>query len=295
MTIVLADLGGTHLRLAKATDPSSVRKYKIEGYHAIEDVLREFAPDMTEFYLAAAIHPRDGMIEDRRFGEKSHWVIDLEKLRREFSLKKLIVLNDLEAAAYGLSALKETQVDLLLPAADTKPHFDHPPKLLVGVGTGIGHAFLFERPGHLPFVQRSHGGHMAAFGVTAEQQDVINTLRKKNAQNRDFIFEDIVSGYGVQSLLPLFGEKEAVRYFWEFFGLYCNVLVSVAGAYGGVYLTGGLMDEWVTGSKIDMVSFRAFFVQNMVPVVVESLSSTPVFYCKEPNLPILGLSRLSSE
>lgn len=293
MSAILADLGGTHLRLAKATDARSPRKYKIIDYPDIETVLKDFAPDITALYLAAAIHPRGGIIEDKRFGDKSHWTIDLSKLQDKLHLQKLLVLNDLESAAHALPELTGDDLTLLLPAAEEQIHFDHPPKLLVGIGTGIGHAFLFEKAGHVPFVQRSHGGHVPALAVSDEQKDIVARLAKASKHGRDLIVEDIVSGSGYANLLSVTSEDHALRLFWEFLGLYCNALVSLCGAYGGVYLTGGVVDEMASAHKIDTLSFGKFFHRPMVPVVVESLASTPVYHCREPNMPIVGLSKLA--
>lgn len=293
MSIVLADLGGTHLRLAKASDPRRPKKYKIADYPDIETVLKDYAPDIAALYLAAAIHPRGGIIEDKRFGDKSHWTIDLSRLQDKLHLQKLLVLNDLEAAAHALPELLGDDLTTLIPAEEEQVHFDHPPKLLVGIGTGIGHAFLFEKAGHEAFVQRSHGGHVPALALSDEQKDIIARLSAANTRGRDLIVEDIVSGSGYANLLTLTSEDHALRLFWEFLGLYCNALVSLCGAYGGVYLTGGVMDEMKAAGKLDAASFAKFFHRPMVPVVVESLASTPVYYSREPNMPIVGLSKLA--
>jgi glucokinase len=293
LSIVLADLGGTHLRLAKASDPRAPKKYRIADYPGIETVLKEYAPDIAGLYLAAAIQPRGGIIEDTRFGDKSHWTIDLPKLQDGLHLQKFLVLNDLEAAAYALPELTGDDLSLLVPAEEEQMHFDHPPKLLIGIGTGIGHAFLFEKAGHEAFVQRSHGGHVPAFALSDEQKGIVSRLATSKARGRDLIVEDIVSGSGYANLLTLTSQDHAQRLFWEFLGLYCNVLVSLCGAYGGVYLTGGVMDEMRAAGKMDTNSFTRFFRRPMVPVVVESLASTPVYYCHEPNMPIVGLSKLA--
>jgi len=293
LTVVLADLGGTHLRLARAADPRKSHKYKIADYPAIDTVLKDFAPDISALYLAAAIHPRGGIIEDKRFGDKSHWTIDLSKLQDALSLQKLLVLNDLEAAAHALPDLMGDDLTTIVPAAEEQVHFDHPPKLLVGIGTGIGHAFLFEKAGHVPFVQRTHGGHVPAMAVSDEQKSLVARLASSSTHGRDLIVEDIVSGSGYANLLTLTSEDHALRLFWEFLGVYCNALVSLCGAYGGVYLTGGVVDEMMAANKIDAASFARFFNRPMVPVVVESLSSTPVYYCREPNMPIVGLAKLA--
>lgn len=295
MTVVLADLGGTHLRLAKAGTGDKIAKYKIADYHDINTVLRAYAPDIAALYLAAAIQPRDGIIEDCRFAERSHWRIDLSGLKKDFTLSRLVVLNDLEAAAHALVSLTGEDLHPVLAPVQDKLHFEHPPKLLIGIGTGIGHAYLFEKPGHGIFVQRSHGGHVLALAVTDEQKEIVRRLIAVKRHDRDLIVEDIVSGTGLMQMKNILGDEAALRLFWEFLGLYCNMLVSVAGAYDGVYLTGGVMDELFAAGSIQSLPFAGNFIRPLVPVVVESLSSTPVYYVRERNLAITGLAALAKE
>lgn len=290
MVAVLADMGGTNLRLARADNPAAVKRYSIKEYASFDETLRDFAPDISELYLASAITPLSGVIEDKRFGDQTHWRIDLKKLESDFSLSKLVVLNDLEAAAYSLDGLLPEHTTTLLPARVPQVHFERPPKLLVGIGTGIGHAFLLSPEGKKPFVQRTHGGHIPAFGITKEQQELIALMQSKHTLQRDLIMENIVSGHGLWAMQDLIGKDQALKFFWEFLGLYCNSIVSLSGAYGGVYLTGGIMEDMVEDKTIDVVSFEKFFIRPMVDVVVESLSATPVYYCHELNLPIAGLS-----
>lgn len=285
MTIVLADLGGTNLRLSK-DDGATIEKFKLADYASFEDVLLKFAPDISALYLASAITPLDGIIEDKRFSKDVHWRIDLNALGF-----KTYVLNDLEAAAYGLANLASDQAKTLLAASHPQRLFNNPPKLLIGIGTGIGHAFLFEDDLGHKFVQRTHGGHIPAVGVTDEQNSLIARLRVKHAgTGRDLIMENIISGKGLMALRDDIGATDATRLFWEFLGLYTNMVVSLTGAYGGVYLSGGTVDLLLEENLADMESFQKFFLRPMVASVTESLSSTPIYYCKDMNLPVLGLA-----
>lgn len=134
---------------------------------------------------------------------------------------------------------------------------------------------------------------MPALAVTDEQRQILKTLSLQSNGDRALIVEDVVSGHGYKNLRALCDETTALRLFWEFFGLYCNHLVSAAGAYGGVYLTGGVVDEMMRESKMNITSFEDFFVPLMVPVVVESLRSTPVYYCEDTNMPITGLANFA--
>lgn len=288
MSTVLADIGGTYLRLAHLNSPSDIARYKIADYPDFESVLRGYAPDISDLYMATAIHPRGGLIEDKRFGDRTHWTIDLSALKSNLNLKDLSVLNDLEAATYALPSLDEKNLTTLIPKRDDKPHFKNPPRLLVGIGTGIGHAYLMNENAQ-PFVQRSHGGHMPALAQTDEQHSIIKNLAALRT-DRDIIAEDVISGYGIANLKNLVSEEDALRLFWEFLGLYLNTLASACGAYRGIYLTGGVIDDLTAQGKIDADTLETWFRRPMVPVVAESLASTPVYYCHESNMPIAGLA-----
>ena len=210
-------------------------------------------------------------------------------------MKEVVVVNDLEAAAHGIPKLKPSQIKSIISPENDNTHFVNPPKVIVGIGTGIGHAFLFEKSGVESFVQRSHGGHMPITAITHEQKDILKKMTDIKPKERDLIVEDIVSGSGLKNLKNLVGGDVALRLFAEFLGIYCNILVSVSGAYGGVYLTGGVMNELMGRSQFDEDSFRKYFLRPMVRVVNESLGSTPVNYTREENMPIMGLYVLSQQ
>ena len=290
MSVVLADLGGTNLRLARSDSPADIKTYQIKDFPAFETVLDDFESDISALYLASAVTPLGGIIEDDRFIKDAHWRIDLNALAKRMHVK---FLNDLEAAAYGLSALNKKNLPVLLEASTPQAQFDHPPKLIVSVGTGIGHAYIFEKPGMPPFVQRTHGGWITPFGIGAEHQKIIDLVSDKTNLGRDTIMENIVSGHGLWMLQKEIGKEDATRLFWEFLGLYCNTLATASGAYGGIYLTGGIIDDMVSDKTIDTKSFEKFFIRPVVASVVESLSSVSVSYCHDINLPVLGLSEYS--
>lgn len=287
MVAVLADLGGTNLRLARGDSPESIATFLIRDYPSFESVLESFAPDASSLYLASAITPLKEIIEDRRFSADSHWRIDLAALKRRM---RVTVLNDLEAAAYGLARVDQDALPVLIKPTAQQTQFSCPPKILISIGTGIGHAYIFEKPGWPPLVQRTHGGWIPPMAATEEQYDVMARMRALVPAGRDMVMEDLASGRALWSMLDLYGKKDGLRLFWEFMGLYCNALVTASGAYGGVYLSGGVIDDMAADQSFDAASFRAYFVRPLVDSVVESLSATPVRYCHDVNLPVLGLA-----
>lgn len=287
MVAVLADLGGTNLRLAKGDDPDAVSTFLIRDYPSFESVLDSYAPDVSSIYLASAITPLKDVIEDRRFKEDAHWRIDIASLRQRMRVK---VLNDLEAAAHGLARVENGTLPFLLKPTADQTQFSCPPKILISVGTGIGHAFIFEKPSWPPLVQRTHGGWIPPMAVTSEQRDVTEIMRARIPAGRDLVMEDLASGNALWGMQELFGKKDGARLFWEFLGLYCNALATVSGAYGGIYLSGGVIDDMAADHAFDADAFKAYFIRPVVASVVESLSATPVRYCHNVNLPVLGLA-----
>lgn len=287
MSVVLADLGGTNLRLARGDDISSISTFRIKDYPSFESVLTEYAPDISALYLASAVTPLKGVIEDNRFSKDAHWRIDLNTMDRKVNVN---ILNDLEAAAYGLVRINLNALPVLLKASQQQTQFTQPPKILVSIGTGIGHAYVCEKHGWPTHVQKTHGGWILPFGANAEHQKIIELMRSHKDRGRDMTMEDIVSGHGLWTLQDLIGRADALRLFWEFLGLYCNTLATVSGGYGGIYLTGGIIDDMAADDTFDVDSFKKFFIRPLAPSVVESLSSTPVYYCHDVNLPILGLA-----
>ncbi len=287
MTIILADLGGTNLRLAHAETPSEIATFRIKDFPSFESVLETYAPGVSVLYLASAITPLKGVIEDTRFSTQSHWKIDLNSLAKNM---RVTVLNDLEAAAYGLPRIDAASLPFLLKPTTAQTQFSYPPKILVSIGTGIGHAFIFEKPGWPPLVQRTHGGWIMPFGISEEQQIAMQRMREHIPADRDLIMEDFVSGHGLWAMQEMFGKKDAGRLFWEFLGLYCNTLTTTSGAYGGICLSGGIIDDMAAENAFDTKSFQKYFIRRLAASVVESLSATPVYYCHDVNLPVIGLS-----
>jgi glucokinase len=85
------------------------------------------------------------------------WWIDIQSLQKALSLKKVEVINDLVANAYGISVLKKGDFEILNVGKAQKGN-----QALISAGTGLGEAILFwDGKQHMP--SPSEGGH-AEFG-----------------------------------------------------------------------------------------------------------------------------------
>ena len=67
------------------------------------------------------------------------WWIDIQSLQKMLPLKKVEVINDLVANAYGISVLKKSDFEILNVGKMKKGN-----QALISAGTGLGEAILFS-------------------------------------------------------------------------------------------------------------------------------------------------------
>jgi glucokinase len=311
-TVFLGDFGGTHLRLAIRGDqgPSQIEVYKVAEWSGIGDVLRDYALRTGTHYKDASLYlSHTGHIVDGgltlHYKETRPWSFRLEDVRAEFALARLDAVNDLKAAAY---AVLHTGVDVFEPLRTGID--DGSNALVLGLGTGIGHAYLDRRA---RISTETYGGHFPATTVTERQRALADIIRAGLATGRSFIAEDILSGEGlmrlyramaaytktqaqaktVHDLIPLKDVDPLVRMstsaFCEFLGIHANILCTAPHAYGGIYLCGGLFDRLMDADLFDFDAFTANLHQNMVPVVAHSLENAPIFAAKVEHASLYGL------
>ena len=308
-SILLCDLGGTHARFARLMKQGTYdnfRKYRLNDFDSFEEIITRYLNDsMLQFdntRFASARAAVDGRIQYKRHAGDPDYIIDFKALKDHFKWSELKVLNDLEAGTLGLPLLDASQTQTLLPATE-KPW--NAKRLLISVGTGIGHSGI-----HNTSVLETPGGHWLPITVTEEHQKLAAFLRDKKDSNFALIMEDFVSGHGLRDiagfisgndynamspeifLQDLQNHPEAVRLFFEFLGLYANTLTAVTGYYGGIYLTGGVIDNLVKHDLTDWNAFEVFYRPNMVQSVNHRLNGSAVQYVLYEELPLLGLTSL---
>ena len=282
---LVADVGGTNMRLAMAVDGRIKEQQTFEttgGMHLL-DAVREFcakigsSPRFVEVAAAGVI--QNGYVTLTNAGQQGFSEADLILAA---SAKKAKILNDFEAAAWSLVTADPddlTSIQGDLPAALEMPPKPTPPRIIIGPGTGLGVGTL-AWAGAQPEVLQGEGGHVriaphtvedvAIFTKIAElwpetQMDMVNCLSLEA--------EAVVSGTGIpylmQALESLDGREPSGMTARDIFDvartdgnplavkavdMFCHHLGAVAGdlalyisAYGGVFLTGGVLlkNEWI--------------------------------------------------
>ena len=131
--------------------------------------------------------------------DQSPWVINGEKLAKEFGIPNVFLLNDLEANAYGINVLREEEFFSL-----QKGHIRRGNRALIAAGTGLGESGIFwDGNEHTPFA--SEGGH-ASFAPTDEEDiDLWHYLREKYGH---VSYERVLSGPGLHNLYRFYVEAK---------------------------------------------------------------------------------------
>lgn len=203
--ILAGDIGGTSTRLAffeKGKLVGKERKFPSSQYNSLEEIIQEFlhsekvSVDKACFGIAGPV--RNGICKATNLP----WIVDAGKVARTARIQSVHLLNDLEANAYGLAALKPEELYLLNRGEKQKGN-----QALIAAGTGLGEAGLFwDGKTHRPFA--CEGGH-ADFGPRNEKEmELLAYLKRKFGH---VSYERVVSGPGLHSLFQFLVEtgKEA--------------------------------------------------------------------------------------
>ena len=198
MQIVAGDIGGTSARLALfdvagATLQLLARAtYPSQAYPDIEPILAEFLGARTARPAAIALGVagpvRDGVCRTTNLP----WLISAEAIAMATAVPNAWLLNDLEAAAWGVEAVADAD-RVVLQAGEPNPRGN---QSVVAAGTGFGEAGrVWVDGGYLPFA--SEGGH--ADFAPADALDFA-FLRWLQASHGHASWDRIVSGPGIVAI-----------------------------------------------------------------------------------------------
>ena len=193
--ILAGDIGGTNTRLAFFRNdngrfvPVYEHIFPSRQFRGLDEILVKFVsdarltPDATALGIAGPV--RQGRVE----ASNLPWIVDASQLARELKLDSVVLLNDLEAQAWGIRCLGESDT-IALNKVKGVPIGD---RTVVAAGTGLGEAGLFW-DGQQHRIFASEGGH-ADFAPRNELE--IELLRYLAKRFGHVSYERIVSGPGL--------------------------------------------------------------------------------------------------
>jgi len=318
--ILAGDIGGTNTRLAlveaknqglqilfEKTFPSRERM-SLEA--AIEEFLAAHSCDITRASFGIAGPVRNGRCEATNLP----WVVDSKTVAKRLRLKRVGLINDLEANAYGIAALQSKDLVILNKGARNA----RGNRAIVSAGTGLGEAGMYwDGEAHRPFA--SEGGHVDFAPRNHREMELLDYSMK---HYRRVSYERLVSGPGLVHLyrflrdtgkgeeppwlaermrqddpapiisqLALDGKsplcRQALEIFVSLYGAEAGNLALKLMATGGVYLGGGIAPKIISALK-GPEFMNAFTAKGRMRPLLEDM---PVSVIMNPKTALLGAAR----
>ncbi len=324
--ILSGDIGGTKTVLAlyesqgERLAPRDERVYASADHASFDSILRDFARGSEGSRLRAACFGAAGAVVDGRVATTNlPWVLEEGALAAQLGLPRVKLLNDLEAAAYGMLELAENERAVLQPARRARPQAN---AAVLAAGTGLGVAFLVW-DGRRHVAVASEGGHVD-FAPRGEEQ--IELLRFLGAELGHVSSERVLSGPGLHNIYRFLrarsGETEpswlaerfaresggavvgevglagddsvcarSVELFAEIYGAQAGDLALQCVAMGGVYLAGGIAPKLLPALRAEGF-LRAFCDKGRF---AELLSGIEVSVSLDERAPLRGAARYASQ
>jgi glucokinase len=203
--ILAGDIGGTNARLAcfQCQNGSlrlvSERVFPSREHHDFGEIVTKFLaqaparPSVACFGIAGPV--RNGRVETSNLP----WVVEQSRLADQTHLPAVLLINDLEANAWGIGALSASDF-VTLNQGSSQPVGN---QAVIAPGTGLGEAGLFW-DGKRHHVFASEGGHTDFAPQDELQIELLRFLQKRFPH---VSYERIVSGPGLVSVYEFLRQK----------------------------------------------------------------------------------------
>lgn len=194
--ILAGDIGGTktHLALFEGVERVADATFASREHPGLEAIARRFLEANGSPRVGDACFGIAGPIQNQRVvATNLPWVIDGPSLAQAIGARSAVLINDLEANAYGIDSLAEGDLATLNPGAPGAAGT----QAVISAGTGLGEAgLLWDGVRHQPFP--SEGGH-ADFAPRNELEDELLLWLRRELGDR-VSWERILSGPGLYNV-----------------------------------------------------------------------------------------------
>jgi glucokinase len=265
---LVADIGGTSIRIARVANASGKldyqREYRCADFSNVDTAIERYLRDTalsSPAHIALAV--ACAVTGDAIRFTNSPWRFSQANLKAHFGLRSLRVLNDFEALALSLPHLSPAELHPIGGGIA----IERAPMAVIGPGTGLGVAAIVAGPGQSWLPICSEGGHMTLSPATEFETEVVRAAWK---EREHISAEAFLSGTGLPILYRAVGRVrgESVRadigapeigslamagddpLCSLTINTFCEMLGSMAGniallfcARGGVFIGGGIVPK----------------------------------------------------
>lgn len=262
---LVADIGGTNARfaIAEGNKVSNEKVLPVKDFNhprdAIQSYLKDSGVEVRQSCLAVACPVHTNPIQLTN----SHWQFFSDSLAKELNFSKLKIINDFTALSLAIPLMQDGDV-IKFGSGEVIP--DKPIGVL-GPGTGLGMSGLIPSPTKNEWIPlQGEGGHISYSAQTELEIEVVRILHQEFPR---VSAERILTGAGIQRLyraMCIVNDKpaenlepnqiaelainhkndacvSALDIFASALGDVAGDLGLVLGAFGGVYLGGGIVSK----------------------------------------------------
>ena len=186
--LLCGDVSGTNTRLFVCNMNSLVienlMEYKTQEIEDFPKLVNDFMNQLSCSPTIALFAGAGPKTNDAIHLSNSPLVLDSYALEQKTPLRSVYLINDIEVIAYGLSYVGEENKKVL------SPHQNLHPSLVLGVGTGFGGGVFDNNM----YANKEVGHQEIPF------EDEIITFGKKILDKDTLLWEDLISGKGIELL-----------------------------------------------------------------------------------------------
>lgn len=207
MKVLSGDIGGTKTSLAvietdgRSVEVSALETFSSREFTRFDDIVTRFLDQHGHDCEQAAFGVAGPVRAGRATTTNLPWRLDAEQLAAAFGLRRVWLLNDLEANAWGITALPPEDFRVLQAGRETA----RGNAAVIAAGTGLGEAGLYwDGERHRPFA--SEGGHSDFAPATELEIELLRYLRERHGH---VSWERVVSGTGLVNIHAFLSDYRA--------------------------------------------------------------------------------------
>ena len=312
--VLIADIGGTNSRFALATtpgkDPVIVSRLQTKDFSDPEAAIRTVLADLKEKPRSAMMCVAGPVVDKRAHLTNASWTVDGPKLAKSFGFESGLLLNDFEAQALSLPALRP---EWLKQIGEAAPALSAGPQVILGPGTGLGIGALLTIDGrYIPVASESCHIDFGPVGKDEEAfwphlERVLGRVTTESvmsgpglvrvhrarllAKGQSMPAETGVEIVNEALVNPKSEERATVNAYVRIIARFAGDIAITFMASGGVTLAGGILPR--IASMIDKGAFRqAFESKEPVDGLTRRIGTRLLM---EPDAVLYGLAAIAAE
>lgn len=214
-SVIEGDIGGTNMNLyvagIKNTSPNLLfsMRFKTSQLDSLLPAMKEVLRYAGQQYAISVKHTCIGVAgavsdeQDYARLPNALWGVNAQELSDNTSLQHIVIINDFQAAGFGINLLDENgSNDIFVLTEEKSVHESaHNTKVILGPGTGLGKSILVYDPGAQIYVPiPSEGGHSDFRPYDEDELSMVHSIKKQIGIKSPLSYEELLSGRGLAHL-----------------------------------------------------------------------------------------------